>query len=180
MNTDFRKHAKNDFEKDYCKLMNNSVFGKIMENVVGRIDIKCAFDDEAQIKYQSKATYVSTTPFHKDEKTLSIIQLSKVIVKSDKPIYAGFTISNLSKLHVYDFHYNTMKPEYKNNIELLMTDTDSFVYKIKIEDFYKDMFEDKEDFDMSAYSKDNQFYDETNKKVSGKFKEETTNGTITD
>jgi hypothetical protein len=180
MNTDFRKHAKNDFEKDYFKLMNNSVFGKTMENVRGRIDIKCAFDDEAQIKYQSKTTYVSTTPFHKDDKTLSIIQLSKVIVKLEKPIYAGFTILDLSKLHMYDFHYNTMKPKYGDNIELLMTDTDSFVYKVKTEDFYKDMYENKEDFDMSEYSKDNQFYDETNKKVLGKFKDETPTGTITD
>jgi len=180
MNTDFRKNAKNDFEKDYFKLMNNSVFGKTMENVRGRIDIKCAFDDEAQIKYQSKTTYVSTIPFHKDNKTLSIIQLSKVIVKLEKPIYAGFTILDLSKLHMYNFHYNTMKPKYGENIELLMTDTDSFVYKVKTEDFYKDMYENSEDFDMSEYSKDNKFYDESNKKVLGKFKNETPNGTITD
>jgi len=170
--------------------MNNSVFGKTMENVRGRIDIKYAFDDEAQIKYQSKTTYVSTTPFHKDDKTLSIIQLSKVIVKLEKPIYAGFTILDLSKLHMYDFHYNTMKPKYGDNIELLMTDTDSFVYKVKTEDFYKDMYENKSDYDLSEYvryDKDGKdcsphykFYDESNKKVLGKFKDETPNGTITD
>ena len=178
MNTEFRKHAKNDFEKDYFKLMNNSVFGKTMENVRGRIDIKCAFDDAAQIKHQSKTNYMSTTPFHKDEKTLSIIQLSKNIVKLEKPIYAGFTILDLSKLHMYDFHYNTMKPKYGSNIELLMTDTDSFVYKIKTEDFYKDMHDSKSDYDMSEYSKDSQFYDESNKKVLGKFKDETPQATI--
>jgi len=81
---------------------------------------------------------------------------------------------------MYDFHYNTMKPKYGNNIEVLMTETDSFVYKVKTKDFYKDMYENKEDFDMSEYSKDNQFYDETNKKVLGRFKDETLSGSISD
>jgi len=84
MNTDFSKHAQNDFEKHHFKVMNNSVFGKSMESVRGRVDIKSAFDHETQIQFQSKTTFVSTTPFHKDKKTLSIIQLSKVIVRLEK------------------------------------------------------------------------------------------------
>jgi len=70
MNTDFRKHAKNDFGKNCFKLMNNSVFGKTRENVRGRVDIKCALDDEAHIEYQSKTTFVSITPFHVDKNPL--------------------------------------------------------------------------------------------------------------
>ena len=79
---------------------------------------------------------VSPTPYHHGDNTFSLVELSKKIVKLDKPIYAGFTILDLSKLHMYDFHYNIMKPKYGDNIQLLMTDTDSFVYQIKTEDFY--------------------------------------------
>ena len=176
LNTSKRKVAKNDFEKDYFKLMNNSVFGKTMENVRGRIDLKMAFDDEYQKKYQSKPNYKTTTPYD----DFSIIQLSKTSVKLDKPIYAGFSILDLSKLHMYDFHYNVMKPKYGDKIELLMTDTDSFVYKIETDDFYKDMYEDKEYYDMSEYDKDYQYYDETNKKVLGMFKDEKQKSTISE
>ena len=73
---------------------------------------------------------------------------------------------------MYDFHYNVMKPKYGDKIELLMTDTDSFVYKIETDDFYKDMYEDKEYYDMSEYDNNYQYFDETNKKVLGKFKDE--------
>ena len=101
------------------------------------------------------------------------MKLNKKTVQLNKPIYAGFSILELSKYHMYDFHYNTMKPRYNENIELLMTDTDSLVYEIRTEDFYKDMYEMKQHFDMSEYSKSNPIYDETNKKVIGKFKDET-------
>ena len=80
---------------------------------------------------------------------------------------------------MYDFHYNIMKPRYGDKIELMMTDTDSLVYRIETEDFYKDMKDMKENFDMSEYSKNNPFYDETNKKVIGKFKDETGDKIIT-
>lgn len=176
LNTSKRKVAKNDFEKDYFKLMNNSVFGKTMENVRGRIDLKMAFDDDYQKKYQSKPNYKTTTPYD----DFSIIQLSKTSVKLDKPIYAGFSILDLSKLHMYDFHYNVMKPKYGDKIELLMTDTDSFVYKIETDDFYKDMYEDKEYYDMSEYDKEYQYYDESNKKVLGMFKDEKPKSTISE
>lgn len=179
-NTEKRKKAKNDFEKDYFKLMNNSVFGKTMENVRGRINLKVAFDDVYQKKYQSKPNWKSTKPYHIDNKTFSIMNLSKTTVNLDKPIYAGFSILDLSKLHMYDFHYNVMKPKYGDKIQLLMTDTDSFVYKIETEDFYKDMYDDKDNYDMSEYDKDYQYYDETNKKVLGKFKDEKPKSTISE
>jgi hypothetical protein len=101
-----------------------------------------------------------------------LVELSKKIVKLDKPIYAGFTTLDLPKLHMYGFHYNIMKPKYGDSIQLLMTDTDSFVYEIKTEDFYEDMKGMKERYDMSEYSKESGLYDVENKKVIGKFKDE--------
>jgi hypothetical protein len=168
LNTSLRTKAKNDFEKDYFKLMNNSVFGKTMENVRGRIQVECCFNDERQKHLQSKTTFKSTTPYHNGDNTFSIVELSKKIVKLDKPIYAGFTILDLSKLHMYDFHYNIMKPKYGENIQLLMTDTDSFVYQIKTDDFYEDMKGMKEHYDMSEYSKESGLYDGENKKSNWK------------
>jgi hypothetical protein len=143
-----------------------------MENVRGRIQVECCFNNERQEHLQSKTTFKSTTPYHNGDNTFSLVELSKKIVKSDKPIYAGFTILDLSKLHLYDFHYNIMKPKYGDNIQLLMTDTDSFVYQIKTKDFYEDMKGMKEHYDMSQYSKESGLYDGENKKVIGKFKDE--------
>lgn len=179
LNTNFRKNAKNDFEKDYFKLMNNAVFGKTMENVRGRVDVKCAFDDEYQRKYLSKPNFKNLNSIKKDGKQMAVMEMGKNIVKLDKPIYAGFTILEASKYLMYDFHYNTMKPKYGDNIELLMTDTDSLVYKIKTDDFYQDMYKMKEHFDLSEYDETNPIYDITNKKVIGKFKDETPKATIT-
>lgn len=178
LNTCLRTKAKNDFEKDYFKLMNNSVFGKTMENVRGRVQIECCFNDERQEHLQSKVNHKNTTPYHNGDDTFSLIELSKKIVKLDKPIYAGFTILDLSKLHMYDFHYNIMKPKYGDNIKLLMTDTDSFVYHIKTDDFYDDMKGMKENYDMSEYSVESGLYDSENKKVIGKFKDESPNEVI--
>jgi hypothetical protein len=171
LNTNFRKVAKNDFEKDYFKLMNNAVFGKTMENVRDRIEIKTAFDEKYYKKYVSKPNFHSSKTLVVDK--MMLMKLSKKTVQLNKPIYAGFSILELSKHHMYDFHYNVMKPRYNENIELMMTDTDSLVYCIKTDDFYKDMYEMKQYFDMSEYSKQNPIYDETNKKVIGKFKDET-------
>ena len=170
LNTNFRKVAKNEFEKDYFKLMNNAVFGKTMENVRDRIEIKTAFDDKYFRKYVSKPNFHSSKTLVEDK--MILMKLNKKIVQLNKPIYAGFSILELSKYHMYDFHYNVMKPRYNENIELMMTDTDSLVYCINTEDFYKDMYNMKNYFDMSEYSKQNPIYDETNKKVIGKFKDE--------
>lgn len=173
INTQFRTNAKNDFEKDYFKLMNNAVFGKTMENVRDRIEVKCAFDEKYFKKYASKPNYHSCKDFKNYGKDFMLMKLDKKTVCLDKPIYAGFTILDLSKLHMYNFHYNTMKPLYGDKIRLMMTDTDSLVYRIETVDFYADMKKHSKYFDMSEYSKINPSYDPTNKKVIGKFKDET-------
>ena len=168
LNTNFRTVSKNDFEKDYFKSINNAVFGKIMENA--------AFDEKYYQKYVCKPNFHSSKILVDD--AMMLLKLNKKIVKLNKPIYAGVSILELSKHHVYSFHYNVMKPKYNENIVLLMTDTDSLVYKINTDDVYNDTKEMKEYFDMSAYSKTNPIYDETNKEVIGKFKDETGNKII--
>ena len=96
----------------------------------------------------------------------------KTNLEFNKPIYVGFSILDLSKYLMYKFHYDVMKPIYKDKIRLCYQDTDSLIYEIETEDIYKDMGKIKGHFDFSDYPKDHPLYDETNKKVIGKFKDE--------
>lgn len=180
-NTAYRQASQNDFEKDYFKLMNNAVFGKTMENVRGRMDVKCAFDEQYYLKYTTKPNFNKSEKIGvDDDKFFKLVLMDKKVVTLDKPIYAGFSILDLSKLHMYKFHYDTMKPKYGDKIQLLMTDTDSLVYEVQTDDIYKDMYEMKEHFDLSGYSKANPIYDAINNKVIGKFKDETGDNIITE
>ena len=118
------------------------------------------------LKYTSRPTYVT----HKllDEGYAAIHEIKPVLVLN-KPIYVGFTVLDLSKWMMYDFHYNFIKKSF--NTELLLTDTDSLTYEIKSENVYEDFFKWKDLFDFSNYSKDSKFYDDANKKVIGKMKD---------
>jgi hypothetical protein len=105
---------------------------------------------------------------------LIAVKQLKAIVKLNKPIYVGLSVLDLSKLHMYQFHYDYILPKYQDKQQLLFTDTDSLCYHIQTEDFYKDMKEDSSLFDMSGYILDGyRSCDNTNKKVIGKFKDET-------
>ena len=88
----------------------------------------------------------------------------------NKPIYVGFTVLDVSKWKMCDFHYNFIKKNF--NAELLFTDTDSFTYEIKSENVYEEFFKWKDLFDFSNYSKDSKFFNDANKKVIGKMKDE--------
>ena len=178
LNTDFRTKATNEFEKDYFKLMNNAVFGKTMENVRDRVEIKCAFDEDYFKKYTTKPTFKYSSKFGDGEKYFMIMEMGKKVVELNKPIYAGFTILDFSKLHMYKFHYDVMKEKYDNDIKLLMTDTDSLVYEVKTNDIYEDINSMSDYFDMSEYPKESKFYNGKNKKVIGKFKDEVSNDFI--
>jgi hypothetical protein len=163
MNTERRKQAKNSFEKDFFKLMNNSIFGKTMENVRGRKNIELVHTAKRMKKIAAKPNFSAFTIFNKD---LVAAHCLKTTIELNKPIYVGFAILELSKLLMFNFHYGYIKEKYGNNAQLCFTDTDSLLYDIKCDDLYKDMAEDAHMFDFSDYPKDHPMHSTENKKVS--------------
>ena len=168
-NTKKRAKAKNSFEKDFFKLMNNSVFGKTMENLRKRQDIKLVTDEENLLKWTSKPSFVSFKIFNED---LVAVHKMKPTLTLNRPAYVGMCILDLSKTLMYDFHYNYIKSKYGDKARLLFTDTDSLTYEIEADDVYQDFWKDKHLFDNSDYQKNSPFFDDANKKVIGKFKDE--------
>ena len=168
-NTEMRKMAKNEFEKDFFKLMNNAVFGKTMENLRKRVNLELVHTERRMKKLAAKPTFESVTRFNDD---LVAVHLKKVQLYLNRPIYVGFTILDLSKTIMYDFHYNHVKTKYGSQAKLLMTDTDSLCYEIQTRDLYKDMLEDACKFDTSNYPIDHPLYSRVNMKVLGKMKDE--------
>ena len=168
-NTQKRTNAKNAFEKDLFKLMNNSVFGKTMENIRKRVDVRLVTDENKLIKLTSKPTFVSSKIFNKN---LVAVHKIKETLTLNRPAYVGMCILDLSKTLMYDFHYNYIKDKYNNKARLLFTDTDSLTYEIETKDVYKDFWKDKNKFDNSDYPESSPYFDKSNKKVIGKFKDE--------
>ena len=168
-NTEKRKNAKNDFEKDFFKLMNNSVFGKTMENIRKRVDVRLVTDEKKLLKLTSKPTYVSSKIFNEN---LVAVHKIKETLTLNRPAYVGMCILDLSKTLMYDFHYKYIKEKYGQKAKLLFTDTDSLTYEIEAKDVYKDFFKDKDKFDNSDYPEYSPFFYKENKKVIGKFKDE--------
>jgi hypothetical protein len=168
LNTKLRTKAKNEFEKDFFKLMNNSVFGKTMENVRNRINFRLiSTEKEAEnVKNMKRFTIFNDS--------LVGVHIQKLEVKLNKPMYLGQCILDDSKFLMYDFHYNFMLKKFKReNIDLLFTDTDSLCYVTRNEDINKVINENRNKFDLSNYPKEHPLYDITNKKVIGAFKPET-------
>ena len=149
MNTKLRPEVKNDLEKDFLKLMNNSVFGKTMENVRIHRDIKLVTTDKRRNQLVSEPNYHTKILFSED---LLAIEMKKTKVKMNKPAYLGLSILEISKTLMYEFWYDYFKPKYQNNAKLCYMDTDSFIIHIKTEDFYKDIADDvKKRYDTSDY-----------------------------
>ena len=173
MNTNLRTQAKNDFEKDFYKLMNNSVFGKTMENIRNRVDVKLVNTKEKLKKLAAKPNLKSPPKIFSEN--LVSVHMKKTSLTMNKPVYLGMCILDLSKTIMYDFHYNYIKPKYEEKAKLLFTDTDSFMYEIETEDFYKDISKDVWNrFDTSDYPENHPSGIPTgiNKKVLGMFKDE--------
>ena len=170
MNTELRKLAKDDFEKDLFKLMNNAVFGKTMENIRKHGDIKLVTADKKRNKLVSEPNYHTMNYISED---LSIIELNKNKVKMNKPISSGLSILDISKILMYEFWYDYMKPKYNDNVKLCYMDMDSFVINIKTKDFYKDISSaDDKRFDTSNYEVNRPLPTGKNKKVIGLMKHE--------
>ena len=178
INTELRKLAKDDFEKDLFKLMNNAVFGKTMENIRKHRDIELVTKDKRRNKLVSGPNYHAMNYISED---LSIIEMNKTKVKMNKLIYLGLSILDISKILMYEFWYDYMKPKYGNRVKLCYMDTDSFVMNIKTNDFYKDITNDVEKrFDTSNYECNRPLPIGKNKKVIGLMKDELGGKTITE
>ena len=168
-NTEKRKNAKSSFEKNFFKLMNNSVFGKTMENLRKRVDVRLVTDEKKLDKLTTKPAYVSSKILN--ENLMAVHKVKETLTLS-RPAYVGMCILDLSKTPMYDFHYNYIKKKYDNRARLLFTDTDSLTYEIEAEDVYKDFRNDKDMFDNSDYPESSPYYCNVNKKIIGKFKDE--------
>ena len=147
LNTSLRNHVKNEFEKDFFKLMNNSVFGKTMENIRNHKDMKLVTSDKKYLKYVMKPNSKDGHPFSKH---LFAVEMEKTEITMNKPVHLGQAILDLSKTLMDEFHYDYMVPKYGSKVKLCYMDTDSFVYKTETEDFYRDIAKDvKKRFDTS-------------------------------
>ena len=154
------------FKKNFFKLMINSVFGKTMENLRKRINVRLINNAKDYVKCLSKPTFVSQKIIIKN-----LVAIHKIKPVLNKPIYVGFSILELSKLFMYDFHFGYFKNKF--NSRLLVTDTDIPVYEIRENnDIYEKIYSGRDLFDFSDYPKNSKFYDVTNKKVIGKMKDE--------
>ncbi|XP_049887050.1 uncharacterized protein LOC126381638 [Pectinophora gossypiella] len=181
LNTKLRQKAKSQFEQDFFKLLNNSIFGKTLEDTEKRLNVKLInqwFDNHNKTKKRYTAEQLIARPnYHSSTiftENLVAIQMKPEIITLDKPIYIGFTVLEISKSHMYDFHYSVLKPFYGSHLKLCYTDTDSFLYSIQTKDVYQDIRQNfQQYFDTSNYKDDNIFgIMKQNKKVPGLFKDE--------
>ena len=164
--------AKNKFEENFFKFMNNSVLGKTMENIRNRVDIHLVTNEYQARKLISKSNYHHRTIFCDN---LATIHMKKTYLVFDKPVYLGTSILDISKTLMYKFPYNYLKPKYGEKAKLLFTDTDSLMYEIETDDLYQGIFPDvRTMLDTSNYPKDHPSGIETgvNKKVIGMFKDD--------
>ena len=151
-NTQLRTSATNDFKKDFFKLMNNSVFGKTMENIRKHRNIKLVTTEEKYLCTAMKSNFKSGVLFGEN---LMGCEMGKTKVVMNKLVYLGQVILDLSKIVMYEFHYDYMVPKYGlEKLKLCYMGTDSLAYDIKTDDFYEDIANDVEArFDTSGYSK---------------------------
>ncbi len=147
-----------------------SVYGKTMENLRRHVDIRLVNNVDRLRKLVAMPSYQRYSIFSED---LAALQMQKVELTLNKPIYVGFTILDVSKLLMYQFHYDYIRPKYGDKAWLLFTDTDSLCYLIETEDVYADMAQDAQHFDFSDYPSDHPLFSTQNKKVIGKMKDET-------
>ena len=170
-NTQLRTAATNDFEKDFFKLMNNSVFGKMMENIRKHRNIKLVTTEEKYLCTVMKPNFKSGVLFGEN---LMGCEMGKIKVVMNKPVYLGQVILDLSKIVMYEFHYDYMVPKYGlEKLKLCYMNTDCLVYDIKTEDFYADIVDDvPARFDTSGYYPNQPLPVGINKKVIGHMKDE--------
>ena len=164
-----RLKAKTDFEKMFYKLCINAVFGKGMESVRKRMNVRVVNNKESALRIMSKAQFLSHDILGTN---LVCFNMQKRVITLNKAIYTGFTVLELSKLHMARFHYDYVKNKWGEKAKLLMTDTDSLAYVISTRDVYEDIQDDLDLFDTSNLPKEHPLYSTRNATVMGKMKDE--------
>lgn len=176
LNTKYRMNATTQFEKDFYKLLNNAIYGKTMENLRLRSEIRLVNKWDSRGQYNAR-NMIARPNFKKCtvfDENLAAIELHKSLIKMTKPVIVGMCVLDLSKILMYKFFYNYLKPKYGKNLRLVYTDTDSFILEVKTKDVYADIRDDHDDmFDTSGYASDNPYQiQRKNNKVPGKFSDE--------
>ena len=167
------KANKNDFEIDFFKLMGNSLYGKTVENVRKRTDIRLVSDEKGYQKLVNKPTFEESRHFGDEYDAVMAVHMRKTSIMPNKLSYIGFCVLEISKLIMYKFHYEWIVNKYGNDVRLLMTDTDSLCYCISsATDVYADMYEDKHLFDLSSLHEDSKYYDQKKYGGVGQMKDE--------
>ena len=172
-NTQKRNKAKNEFEKDFFKLLVNAAFGKFLENVRNRLGLELLKKDDIKkiIKQQSKLTFKC---IQKSYENYDSYTFKKNEVVMDKAIYVGFPILELSKLQMYETYYDTLQPYFgQKKLQLHYIDTDGMILSMKTKDIIKDLKNLEDIFDFSNLDENHELFSKKNKKVIGKFKIET-------
>lgn len=181
LNTTLRQQAQSTFEQDFFKLLINSIFGKTIENTERRVKVYLAnqwSDQDNRTKKKITADKLIARPnFHSASifsENLVAIQLRPDEVTLDKPLYIGFSVLEVSKAHMYDFHYSVFQPVYKNRLRMCYTDTDSLIYHVQTNDFFDDLKKHFLNyFDTSNFDTSNVYNIQlVNKKIPGMFKDE--------
>ncbi|KYM99021.1 hypothetical protein ALC62_10243 [Cyphomyrmex costatus] len=181
VNTRLRMLSNNDFERNLYKLMNNAVFGKTVENVRDYKDVRLVtvwdgrYGLEAMI---AKPNFCSRSIFSEN---LVAVELRKLEVTMNKPIYVGMCILEISKIRLYDFHYEHMVPLYRDKCTLMYTDTNSLIYFLKCVNAYEDIKRNITKFDTSDYPEDNVYgIPRLNNKIPGLMKDENNGAVMTE
>jgi hypothetical protein len=178
-NTRMRNSFESEFLRDLWKLLSNAIYGKQMENKRNRQSVQLVFDQKKARKLFRKPTIQQIIPIDQD---LSLYLMKRVNVKLDTPIIVGSAILDLSKLLMYDIYYNFFYKKYGSDCTLIYTDTDSFIVNVDCQDLYRDIYNDSQFFDLSAYKTDHPLFGKfqklENKQVLGKLKDEYANKTI--
>lgn len=181
LNTNLRTRAVNEFEENFYKLLSNAVYGKTLENVRKRSDIQLKTDWNGRYgvrKLVAKPNFKKFTLFDED---LVAIHMNRTNIVMDKPIAIGMAVLEISKVLMYDFFYNHLRPQYGENVEILYTDTDSFILEVKTDCFYSDMLKNLNNYDTSNYPVNNEYkIPKKNKKIPGLFKDELKGELITE
>ena len=140
-NTKLRSESKNEFEKAFFKLMNNSVYGKTMKNVRKHRDIKLVTTNSDRKKIVSEPNYHTCKQFSEN---LMVIKMKKTKIHMNMPVYVGQAVLDISKTLMYEFWYDYIIPKYDDKVKLCYMDTDSFIFHVKTDDFYEDIMPDLE------------------------------------